>query len=377
MTQGSCFVGELSPLIVSSVIDGMALGLMVVNPQGHIVVANRALAQILGHPREEMLQKGWAQLFIDNERNLEFNQVFIDVIWKEMVNLQRAVPYLRPDGEARTLSVTSSYLSADGAMQGIVLLVEDVTERESLIARERRLAGTMHQMQAERTEGLNKLALSVAHQIRNPMMTIGGFAGLLRRRQPGPEESGQYLDIIRDELRKLEGLVAAVVEFAGIGTAEKAPVELLHLAERAVHRLGARLAERQPLDVPAPRIQLDCVGCTLLGDEDLLSRALVELLCNAVEATAGQGGDAGGDSVITLQVRHVEQQVQVLVTDHGEGIHQEYLPYIFDPFFTTRTDRVGMGLCLVKRIVLEHMGSIQVQSEPGAGTSMTLLLPRE
>ncbi len=362
----SCPRGQLSPLIVQSIIESMALGVMVIDPDGHIIVVNEALSQVLGYPRDEMLRKGWGQLFIDSERNIEFNQVFIDVIWKEMVNLQRTVPYIRPDSSSRILTLTTSFLRAEGSMEGIILLVEDVTETVRMHQREREMFSAMNQLHTERNEGLNKLALSVAHQIRNPMMTIGGFASLMRRNSRCDDRDHEYLDIIREELEKLEKLVSAVVEYASITSAEKQPVRVREVLNQAMDNVRQRSATGARLE----HVQIKCPECSMQGDLDMLARAVEEVLRNALDATVESSG-------IELLAHHDDGTVLIDIEDKGAGIKEEYMPYVFDPFFTTRTDRVGMGLCLAKRIVLEHQGTITIKSEPGIGCRVTLQLPRE
>lgn len=360
-----CSNGDLSPLIVRSIIDSMALGLMVIDPKGRIVVANQALSGILNIPRSELLSKGWGQLFIDSESNIEFNQVFIDVVWNEIQNLQRTVAYFTPEGDRRVLNVTSSFLSAQGELEGVVLLMEDVTETIQLHEREKQMLGAMNRLQTERTQGLNKLALSVAHQIRNPMMTIGGFASLMLKTNDRSELDVEHLGIIRQELHKLERMVRAVVEYASIPAVEKQPVSLGALLDKAVGRVHARISEGgTALDVHA-----DCPQCTIPADAGMLVRALEELLLNSLEA-------GSSEVAVTMQRGGAEEHAIVRIADRGEGIKEEYLPFVFDPFFTTRGQKVGMGLSLAQRILQEHQGAIELESDFGKGTTVTLHLPR-
>ncbi len=362
----TCSRGELSPLIVNSIIDSMALGLMIVDPKGHIVVANQVIASILGISRAKLLCQGWGQLFIDSDSNIEFNQVFIDVIWNEIQDLQRRVPYYRPDGEKRTLNVTTSFLKHQGEMQGIILLMEDVTEAIRMHEREKRILNAVNRLQAERNEGLNKLALSVAHQIRNPMMTIGGFSSMMLKTEGRSEQDKEHLGIIREELLKLERVVKAVVEYASLNEVKKTEVSLDDLVHKAVEELRDR-AQHENIHL---HVRLSCTSCEVLGDKEMLPRAVEELLANSLEA----GGLAGAVDV-TLEYR--DNNARLSVQDQGEGIKEEFLPFVFDPFFTTRSHKVGMGLSLAKRIVQEHQGSIFIESETGQGTTVTMILPRE
>ncbi len=364
--QDRCTRGDLSPLIVRSIIDSMALGLMVIDPKGRIVVANQALSVILAIPRAELLSKGWGQLFIDSESNIEFNQVFIDVVWSEIQNLQRTVAYFTPDGRSRILNVTSSFLSAQGEMEGVVLLMEDVTETVQLHEREKQMLGAMNRLQTERTQGLNKLALSVAHQIRNPMMTIGGFASLMLKTNDRSEQDLEHLGIIREELHKLERMVRAVVEYASIPAVKRKLVPMDSLLRRAVDQLHERARNAGA----AMGVRLDCRECTVLADAAMLARAMEELLMNSLEA-------GSPEVLIALRQENEGEQTKLHIEDKGEGIKEDYLPFVFDPFFTTRGQKVGMGLSLAQRIVQEHQGSIAIESIYGKGTTVTLLLPRE
>ncbi len=359
-----CSNGDLSPLIVRSIIDSMALGLMVIDPKGRIVVANQVLSGILGIPRAELLSKGWGQLFIDSESNIEFNQVFIDVVWSEIQNLQRTVAYFTPEGDRRILNVTSSFLSAQGELEGVVLLMEDVTETMQLHEREKQMLSAMNRLQTERTQGLNKLALSVAHQIRNPMMTIGGFASLMLKTNDRSELDVEHLDIIRQELHKLERMVRAVVEYASIPAVERKPVSLEALLDKAVGHVHARIIDRgAALDV-----QADCPQCTILADAGMLVRALEELLLNSLEA-------GSAEVAVSMRLENDASLAVLHIADTGEGIKEDYLPFVFDPFFTTRGQKVGMGLSLAQRIVQEHQGAIELESVFGKGTTAILRLP--
>jgi len=118
---------KIEDLVVENVLEGLPVGLLVVGHNGAINVANPASADILGYSREDLLTRGWGELFLANDSNYLFNQVFLDVIEKEKVGLNRDVPYEKPDGGHRHLSVTSSFLRS-GTELAVVVLLHDVTE---------------------------------------------------------------------------------------------------------------------------------------------------------------------------------------------------------------------------------------------------------
>lgn len=366
----------MEQLIVQRIVENMPIGLMVIDPEGRIVVANEALCSILELSREDMGDKGWGELFIKEDKNVEFNQTLIDVILKEVENLQRRVAYETPSGRFKHLSVSSSYLTEDGRLVGIVLLVEDVTERRLMHLRETRMLSAMHQLQVERTEGLNKLALSVAHQIRNPMSTIGGFAHMLLRNKRLEPEAEENLRIILSELRKLENLVRVVTEYASIPQAKTLPVRVNTMIENAFERLERIAAERGR----RVRLSLHCAPeIEAEVDPSTFPGALDAILLNALEATSqgGQGALGGKDAEILAFAETGPAGLRIRVRDHGVGVNAKDLPFVFDPFFTTKPQAVGMGLCLAKRVALEHQGEISLTSEEGEGAEVILRAPQE
>ena len=248
-------------------------------------------------------------------------------------------------------------------MIGVLLLFADITEKHQLYKREREILRAMNRLQEERTEGLNKLALSVAHQIRNPLMVIGGFSGRLLQEASSPENT-QRLQVIMEELRRLESVVRAVERYAGM---PKLKGNALDLGEWLPKNADQLLSFLEP-DVLVC-LDLSVQSCLVQADPILLGNALQELLRNAVEATENT------PVVLDLNCEHAGDKAILCVRDQGMGIPEENLPFIFDPFFTTKTHSVGIGLCLAERIVLEHQGEIEVESSPETGSSFRILLP--
>lgn len=359
-------------IIVRNVLQSLPVGLAIIDPQGEIVEANKALCTILGYPREKLTSTGWGLLFFHADKNVEFNQVLIDVIREEKMHLVRSVDYERPDGSTLRLSITSSFLRDEGDVAGIVILMQDVTENHTMHQREKRVLEERSRIQRERGEGLRKLALSVAHQIRNPVMGIGGLAGLANRKAGQASSIAGYLEGIREECKKLEVIVAAVAGFAKIPQPNPRRMSVAGIVDEAREFLRERSAK---LGI-AYDLQQDVAICNVFADDHLLGSALNELLSNALEAGA-ENGDAKGDKVvITLVVNHdPEGWVVFSVRDNGRGIAEENIPYLFDPFYTTKTVGVGMGLAVVRRIVTELGGNISVQSMLGQGTTFTIVLP--
>ena len=354
----------MEPLI-KNIFETLPIGLLVINPEGELILANPAAARILGHPGETMLGKGWADLFLDFEENALFNQVILDVIWEEKLNLQRTVPYLRPNQEMLQLAVTTSFIRGDQQLIGIVVLINDVSEIHRMHLQEMAILEEKNRLQRERTESLHKLAMGIAHQLRNPTTAIGGFAAILLRKM-GPDTTAcKYLENILSSTKRLEAVVRSVNDYTSLPALSLSRVSVGKLCEQLQQDV-ARKAEELSRQVS---LTIDAENTGVEVDSRLFTQALNEIVDNAVEAMPQVGGN--------IEV-HVSQNAGALfieIQDNGGGIAEADLPYLFDPFFTTKAVGVGMGLCRAQRIIADHNGSLRIESIPGRGTKVQIRTP--
>jgi len=204
----------------------------------------------------------------------------------------------------------------------------------------------------------------VAHEIRNPLFTIGGFTGSLLRSPSLDDSAREKARIIQEESRRLEGIVKGLLSFARPMEAEpgeadvnqvvRETVELLNLGEQGRrYRIELELAK----DLPRARIA-----------PGLLKQALINLARNSFEAME-QGG------LLTLSTSLDDDRVRLSVKDTGRGIPPEIQDKVFNPFFSTRERAPGLGLAMTKKVVEDTGGSVRLASEVGIGTQIVLLLP--
>ncbi|MGC9196634.1 MAG: ATP-binding protein [Syntrophobacteraceae bacterium] len=214
---------------------------------------------------------------------------------------------------------------------------------------------------SERLAGLGRLAAGVAHEIRNPLSSIKGFATILASRARGDPRSREIADTMVQEVERLNRVVTELINFAKPADLNLSSISCLELIGESL-----RLVEKQALG-QGVKIESEVVpqDLRLQGDRDLLAQALLNLYLNAIHAMA-RGG--------TLEVRAWRDPagVTLLVADSGAGIRAEDLPHIFDPYFTTKPRGVGLGLANVHKFIGAHGAQIEVQSRQGKGSKFII-----
>ena len=355
----------MQDVFVRNIMESMSIGLVVINTAGEILAVNTAAETILGFTREELKTRGWAELFFDNTDNIAFNQFIVDVIEYQKLNQIRETPYTKPDGKRLYLSITSSFIHDQGKPIGVIMLFDDVTEVRELHERERRILEERNRLHHERVESLNRFASSIAHQLRNPLVTIGGFAQrMFRVNDPECPESANA-EFILTEVKRLETIVKVVEEYTALShvTIQSAALkELIEPLRRDIDTLASSRKKTIQWDITLNT-------STVSVDPFYFSRALREILLNSLEAFKKEAGK------ITIKADSVNDDVILEIADTGRGISRDDIPYVFDPFFTTKVTNIGMGLSTAQRIISEHHGKIVIGGEPGAGARVTITLP--
>ncbi|MFV0423675.1 sensor histidine kinase [Oleidesulfovibrio sp.] len=351
-----------NPLLIETILARMPVGVMIIGADGNIAQTNPALTGMLGIPMHEMLGKGWAELFMAEGNNLEFNQVIVDVIHKELEFLSRSVAYVDPAGTERELGILSCFIKQSDEVAGIVLLFQDVTELARMHAAERHMFKEMLRLEREREEGLRILASAVAHQVRNPNTVIGGVAGMLQRQYAEDAPLSRMLDVIRQETFRLEAMVTEVSSFAAISASEP---QLIHWDSFLESWAAARRVQSGEA-----HIEVRGNGMQSVVFVDLLTLVLDELYDNARRfATTDRG------LLVKLDVVEEGGWAALYMQDNGKGLDLTTLPFLFDPFFTSRSDGVGMGLCKVRRCMMVHGGTIEAGNVPQGGARFIMRFP--
>ena len=215
-----------------------------------------------------------------------------------------------------------------------------------------------------RLMAMGHLVQGVAHEIRNPIMTIGGFANRMKRELSKENKFQKYIDIILDESDRLEKLVRQVREFSDVQSAILSMDHISTVIDEVLTKFRP-LAERQQVKL-IEEISSDIIPIKM--DSSQLVTALFNIMENALESMPNGG-------ILELKVSPDNEYLVIIVRDTGCGIPKEQLDSIYDPFVTSKTRGAGLGLTMVHQIIMNHQGEIKISGELDKETIVTIRLP--
>ncbi|MBW1765691.1 MAG: GHKL domain-containing protein, partial [Deltaproteobacteria bacterium] len=219
-------------------------------------------------------------------------------------------------------------------------------------------------IRSERLMAMGHLVQGVAHEIRNPITTIGGFARRIKKALNEDNRLNEYIDIIVDESARLEKLVNEVREFADAQSASLSLDSIVDVMNE-VSKKFKPLANRQDV-----KFEMDIAEDTPLINMDMSQ--LVSAMSNIIENALESMPDGG---TLALKVIRKNDNLLISVRDTGCGIAGEQLEAVYDPFVTSKTRGAGLGLTMVHQIIMNHHGDIKISSDLDKGTLVTIRLP--
>jgi nitrogen-specific signal transduction histidine kinase len=266
---------------------------------------------------------------------------------------------------------TSIFHGQDRQVLGALMVVTDITALKRLELQIRR---------SDRLASLGTLSAGMAHEIKNPLVSIKTFAQLLPERYNDSDFRETFSNLIGHEIDRIDSLVNQLLRFARPAKPHLQPMHVHEILEKSLLLLGHRLYQK---DIKLTRSWQANVD-TIRADADQLEQVFLNFFINAMDAMKN-----GGELSISTQIRTDEEWLsplaqtngenhevlRITIRDSGEGIRGEDLAHVFDPFFTTKDYGTGLGLSVVHGIIQEHGGQIEVESELKKGTAFHILLP--
>ncbi len=334
-------------LYTDNVIESIPAGLITLDAQDRVVSCNRKAEEIFRRTKEEIHGRTITEILLGCSFNCHD-------ICRNDVDLSDE--FITDDGRHIPIKISGSRLiNTEGRIIGTVLILRDMStiqEMEQQLERSRRMVA------------LGKMAAGIAHEIRNPLGTLRGFAHYFGSRPEANKESKSYANLMISEVDRLNRNVSGLLQFARPREPQFQPVDLDALIAKTVVLMESDFSNHA-LDFHWQRN----TGITVNADPDLLLQVLMNLIKNSIHATP-----PGGE--ISLTCSEDEHYIRITVSDTGKGMNEHEREKMFDPFFTTGKTGTGLGLAVSHQIIEQHQGVFEVETASGKGTAVTLVLPK-
>lgn len=369
---------------LARVLRSVGDAILTLDAEGRVVSCNAAVETTLGLHPAAALGRPFASLLADEparrrakalrrkllaEGYVESELSFLQVVQRAGARASRALP-----------AAVSALLLADdeGVPVGALWRVRDLSERRRGDAERKRLRARL--LRSERLSALGEMAARIAHEVRNPLVSIGAAARvveeeLVEAQAAGARDSAPLVDearAIQREVRRLDAIVSGFLHFARgqrpvrpEPNGARQPVDLRLLVTEIVERFRAHAAHVE--------LHVSAAGpCRARCDADGLRQVLWNLLSNAVDASPVSPGGA----IVTCELREHGERVVLTIADSGPGLSDEVRRRAFDPFYSTKARGTGLGLSITRQIIEEHGGRIRLLKRRQGGTLARVELPR-
>lgn len=343
-------------------LDFVQVAFILTDIHSKILYANRYAEHLFGYTREEMEGQRIRTLFFEEDLKYFLPNIVFLAIYKagfEGDGLLR-----QKDGKGIFVHLSAGSFK-EGGESFLAFSFQEIQrlkrlEREKLELRHRASLGMMVE--------------EIAHQVRNPIASIGGYAQRLMKASVSSPKAEAYLNRILRETKRLEEMIRRMEELVKMPRPVFQREKFLEVVERTLQSVSR--------EEKAKGISFNLEEGSLKGEEyffidrGLVTRALSHILENSIESV-GQGKRKEDRKRIRVFLACNQENVEISVSDRGEGISKKNLDRIFEPFFSTRPERVGLGLTFVKRVVEDHGGKIRIESRLRSGTTITLTFPKD
>jgi two-component system sensor histidine kinase PilS (NtrC family) len=369
-TLGSRFSHGLRRMegIQSEILENMAEGLIAVDRDGQVLRLNREARQLLGLAEGE---SRYRKLSLDALLPGEALRALRDAFQQDRRRRLTAVVGAAAGGQTRPVEVKISSVPDDGGgTRCRIGLLSDLSLKREMEAAERRI---------QKLEDLQVMALGIAHEIRNPLASIRGCIQEISRIERQDPVARRFMEIVCRESDRLDKIIEDFLLYARSGPVDLIPLDLVDVLEEA-----SVLIKSRP---DFPRRALSFAHAPerprIFGDRNRLIQIFLNLGINAIQATSPHDGKISlslrSKRFTTMRSgasdRDLVPGVEVEFADNGSGIRAADFKKLFTPFFTTKESGSGLGLCIVERIVREHMGHVNFSSVEGQGTTFRLWFP--
>jgi two-component system sensor histidine kinase HydH len=282
----------------------------------------------------------------------------LDAITAEQRVVERELSFTSREGSELTAAVSATdIISEDGDFVGTMFILRDLTQV-------RRLQATVQKQ--EKLAAIGNLAAGVAHEVRNPLSSIKGYATYFATLFEHDSENKKAAEVMITEVERLNRVISELLEISRPSDLKCRETDLSFLINSSI-RLVRQDADAGGIGITT---SFDETMAPLLVDPDRITQALLNLYINAIQAMT-EGG------VLSISSRDRGNGITITITDTGTGMSEDTGNKIFDPYFTTKNTGTGLGLAVVSKVVEAHNGTVEFTSRKNHGTTFTIFLPRQ
>lgn len=338
-------------------VDNSSSAIIAIDLNEKIIIYNQVAEDIMGIPADEVIGKPFSFLLdrkIGSEDSILLN------------TLRTGKPYTHveanietPIGIMNVMAYTTLVRDNEDNIIGSILSIRDITNQKQL---EEKI------INAEKFSVIGELAAGIAHEVRNPLTAVKGFLQLLGKRFHGDDQIQQYINIMMDEISRINHIISEFLLLARPTVPIKRYAnihdvldEILMLSEGEFWLRSVEIQRHYDMSCPVVKI-----------DVEQIKQVFLNLVSNAVASMPERGS-----LIIRTNYSRADNMIRLYFSDTGVGIEPGKLEVIFDPFFTTKEEGTGLGLTVSYRIIENHGGRIEVDSKVGKGTTFVVSLPTE
>lgn len=343
-------------------LDLIQVGFFLTDVHSKILYTNRYAQRLFGYKREEIEGQRIRILFFEEDLTYFLPNIIYLTLYK---NGFEGESLLRQKDRTKIFVhlSTTSFKEA-----GEVFLSFSLQEIQRLKKLER------ERLEMEHWASLGMMVEEIAHQVRNPIVSIGGYAQRLQKVPSSSPRNKSYLDQILRETKRLETMIKRMEEYVLIPRPIFQKEKIQEVVEASLQSFSREAIEKG-ISLNLGTEALEGEG-ELFIDKDLVIKALSRILENSLEAIT-QKPFGKKQAILNVALFGDGGYTGISISDKGEGIQKKNIDHIFEPFFSTRPNRVGLGLTFAKRVMEEHDGKIEVESRLKKGTTVTLIFPKD
>lgn len=349
--------GTMEFEVLKGAVENTNEAFVTIDHESTVILFNKAAERMFGYTRDEVIGRDLGMMLTPMCQDSHQQAVtrYTKTRQATLIGHESELSVTRKNGEIFPASVSFSVAEVDGKLF-FTGIIRDLTETKILQAK---------LIQSERLAALGQAVAEIIHEIKNPLIMIGGFARQLLKKATDAKGRAK-LKIITAEIERLENLLTGLKDFYRSRQLNLEQIDVSKLL-REVVSLTLPKAKDGNIDIALEHRNNDLF---IEGDRGKLKQVLLNLVKNSMEALPNGG-------TISISAKGMDDKVEILIADTGEGIPKEIRERVFAPFFTTKKHGTGLGLCISKRIIDDHAGSsFALESREGEGTEITISLCR-